>query len=77
MEGLPHHLRHATLLAALAAPRSDDRFLRLHTPCGTDVLVAETLEGVEQIDGIGFQWTITALSLDAGLPLGPLIGQGA
>ncbi|WP_414556055.1 contractile injection system protein, VgrG/Pvc8 family, partial [Stenotrophomonas forensis] len=51
--------------------------MRLHTSLGSDVLVAETLDGVEQIDGIGFQWTITALSLDAGLSLAPLIGQGA
>ncbi|HHA2784162.1 TPA: type VI secretion system Vgr family protein, partial [Stenotrophomonas maltophilia] len=58
-------------------PRDAHRFLRLHTPCGPDVLVAETLDGVEQVDGLGFQWTITALSLDAGLALAPLIGQGA
>ncbi|WP_368865548.1 type VI secretion system Vgr family protein, partial [Stenotrophomonas maltophilia] len=65
------------LRAALAGPSHAQRFLRLHTSLGSDVLVAETLDGVEQIDGIGFQWTITALSLDAGLSLGPLIGQGA
>lgn len=65
------------LRSALARPGDAHRFLRLHTPCGPDALVAETLDGVEQIDGIGFQWTITALSLDAGLALAPLIGQGA
>ncbi|MBN5027165.1 MULTISPECIES: contractile injection system protein, VgrG/Pvc8 family, partial [unclassified Stenotrophomonas] len=65
------------LRAALAGPSHAQRFLRLHTSLGSDVLVAETLDGVEQIDGLGFQWTITALSLDAGLQLAPLIGQGA
>jgi len=65
------------LRAALAGPQHAQRFLRLHTSLGSDVLVAETLGGVEQIDGIGFQWTITALSMDAGLSLAPLIGQGA
>ncbi|WP_333624063.1 hypothetical protein [Stenotrophomonas indicatrix] len=64
------------LRAALAGPSHAQRFLRLHTSLGSDVLVAETLDGVEQIDGIGFQWTITALSLDA-VSLAPLIGQGA
>ena len=70
----PHWL---ALRSALAKPHDVHRFLRLHTPCGPNVLVAETLDGVEQIDGIGFQWTITALSLDASLALAPLIGQGA
>ena len=49
------------VLAALAGPAQTQRFLRLHTALGSDVLIAETLDGVEQIDGIGFQWTITAL----------------
>ncbi|WMJ69541.1 type VI secretion system Vgr family protein [Stenotrophomonas sp. 24(2023)] len=65
------------LRAALAGPGQGQRFLRLHTSLGGDVLVAETLDGVEQIDGIGFQWTITALSVDAGLALAGLVGQGA
>ena len=65
------------VLAALAGPTQTQRFLRLHTALGSDVLVAETLDGVEQIDGIGFQWTITALSVDAGLQLQPLIGKPA
>lgn len=65
------------VLAALAGPAQTQRFLRLHTALGGDVLVAETLDGVEQIDGIGFQWTITALSVDAGLQLQPLIGKPA
>ncbi|GAB3747001.1 hypothetical protein GCM10028795_09270 [Lysobacter olei] len=42
----------ATVLAAFAAgPRQHDRLLRLHTPLGPDVLVAETLDGVESVDG--------------------------
>ncbi|WP_449468422.1 type VI secretion system Vgr family protein [Stenotrophomonas humi] len=64
-------------LAALAGPSQAQRFLRLHTSLGSDALVAETLHGIEQIDGIGFEWTITALSMDAGHALAPLIGKGA
>ncbi|MEG1681521.1 MAG: type VI secretion system Vgr family protein, partial [Stenotrophomonas sp.] len=63
--------------AALAGPAQTQRFLRLHTALGSEVLIAETLDGVEQIDGIGFQWTITALSVDAGLQLQPMIGKPA
>ncbi len=65
--------------ALLAALRVGDarRFLRLHTALGPGVLVAETFDGLEQIDGAGFQWSITALSLEAGLPLDELIGQPA
>ncbi|RBK44676.1 type VI secretion system tip protein VgrG, partial [Xanthomonas oryzae pv. oryzae] len=33
----------ATVLSALAAPHQQERLLRLHTPLGPDVLVAETL----------------------------------
>ncbi len=66
-----------TVLIALAGPAQTQRFLRLHTALGSEVLIAETLDGVEQIDGIGFQWTITALSVDAGLQLQPLIGKPA
>ena len=62
----------SNILAALAGPAHAQRFLRLHTALGSEVLIAETLDGVEQIDGIGFQWTITALSVDAGLQLQPL-----
>ena len=67
----------SNILAALAGPAHAQRFLRLHTALGSEVLVAETLDGVEQVDGPGFQWTITALSTDAGLELGPLVGQAA
>ena len=66
----------AALVAALRAGDAR-RFLRLHTALGSGVLVAETFDGLEQIDGAGFRWSITALSLDAGLPLDELIGQPA
>ncbi|RBC22005.1 type VI secretion system tip protein VgrG, partial [Xanthomonas oryzae pv. oryzae] len=42
----------ATVLSALsAAPHQQERLLRLHTPLGPDVLVAETLDGRESVDG--------------------------
>ncbi|AHY59614.1 type IV secretion protein Rhs [Stenotrophomonas rhizophila] len=67
------------IAALLAALRMGDghRFLRLHTVLGDGVLVAETLQGAEQIDGVGFTWSVTTLSLDAGIALEPLIGQPA
>ncbi len=54
----------------------DRRLLVLHTPLGTDRLLAERLEGEERIDGGGFRFTLTALSDDAHIPLKDLIGQG-
>ncbi|MFD0739827.1 type VI secretion system tip protein TssI/VgrG [Lysobacter koreensis] len=71
----------ATLLTALAAgPKQHDRLLRLHTPLGADVLVAETLDGVESLSpsprGLaGFALQLTALSIDAHLDLAELLGQ--
>ncbi|TWI13600.1 contractile injection system protein, VgrG/Pvc8 family [Aerolutibacter ruishenii] len=63
-------------LAALAAgPRQHDRLLRLHAPLGPEVLVAETLDGVESVDGGGFRFDLTALSIDAHLCLDDLLGQ--
>lgn len=61
------------IAALLAALRMGDghRFLRLHTVLGDGVLVAETLQGAEQIDGVGFTWSVTTLSLDAGIALEP------
>src|SRR5690606_34359197 len=61
----------ATVLNALSGgPKQFDRLLRLHTPLGADVLVAESLDGVESlapaIDRItGFRLELTALSVDA------------
>jgi type VI secretion system VgrG family protein len=50
------------------------RVLRLHTPLGADVLLAESLHGEEDIDA-GFRLHISALSTDASLPLKALLGQ--
>jgi Rhs element Vgr protein len=50
------------------------RLLRLHTPLGDDVLLAESLHGEEGI-GEGFRLQVSALSTDAGLPLKALLGQ--
>ncbi|MGS0641811.1 type VI secretion system Vgr family protein [Xanthomonas oryzae pv. oryzicola] len=66
----------ATVLSALsAAPHQQERLLRLHTPLGPDVLVAETLDGRESVDGGGFRFDVGALSANAGLPLDDLLGQ--
>ncbi|OLK80693.1 contractile injection system protein, VgrG/Pvc8 family, partial [Xanthomonas oryzae] len=66
----------ATVLSALsAAPRQQERLLRLHTPLGPDVLVAETLDGRESVDGGGFRFDVGALSANAGLPLDDLLGR--
>ncbi|AAW76720.1 hypothetical protein XOO3466 [Xanthomonas oryzae pv. oryzae KACC 10331] len=65
----------ATVLSALAAPHQQERLLRLHTPLGPDVLVAETLNGRESVDGGGFRFDVGALSANAGLPLDALLGQ--
>ncbi|WP_199913524.1 hypothetical protein, partial [Xanthomonas fragariae] len=56
----------ATVLSALAAPGQQERLLRLHTPLGPDVLVAETLDGRESVDGGGFHFEVSALSANAG-----------
>ena len=65
----------AAALAALAAPGQHDRLLRLHTPLGRDALVAETLRARESFDEGGFRLELTALSVDARLPLDELLGQ--
>jgi len=65
----------ATVLTALvASPGQQARLLRLHTPLGPEVLVAERLSGVEAVD-TGFRLEITALSIDAHLSLDALLGQ--
>src|SRR4051812_14661995 len=52
------------------------RLLRLSTPLGRDRLLAECVHGEEALsEGYGF--TISALSLDAGIPLRALLGQPA
>ncbi|WP_058834872.1 type VI secretion system Vgr family protein [Luteimonas abyssi] len=66
----------ATLLTTLqAAPGQRERLLRLHTPLGPDVLVAEALQGHERLDGGGFRLEIAALSVDAHLDLDALLGR--
>ena len=52
------------------------RLLRLHTPLGPDVLLAECVRGEEAL-GENYAFTISALSEDAGLPLRRLLGQPA
>ncbi len=66
--------------AALAGFNQHDRQLRLHTPLGPEVLLAEEATITESIgpsDGVcGFRIELTALSVSAHLALDDLIGQG-
>ena len=62
-----------TLLGS--APLQGGRLLVLHTALGRDVLVAETLSAVEGLDEGGFRLSVSALSGDAGLDPGALLGQ--
>ncbi len=50
------------------------RVLKLMTPLGDDVLLAESLRGNEGLSE-GFRFEVAALSLDAAIPLKSLIGQ--
>ncbi len=59
----------------LGGPQQAGRLLRLRTALGPDVLVAETLDGTESVDGVGFRFELTALSVDAHLVLPALLGQ--
>lgn len=52
------------------------RLLRLHTPLGPDVLLAECARGEEAL-GENYAFTISALSEDAGISLRRLLGQPA
>lgn len=71
----------ATALSALGAgPRQHGRLLRLHTPLGPEVLVAERLDGVEALGPApdapaGYRLELTALSVDAHIDLAELPGQ--
>jgi type VI secretion system secreted protein VgrG len=67
-----------------AAFKQTNRLLRLHTPLGANVLLAESLKGIETISGAapsaasditGYQLQIDALSTNAHLQLKALIGQ--
>ncbi|QBE65947.1 type VI secretion system Vgr family protein [Pseudoduganella lutea] len=64
------------VLSALAGFTQSSRLLRLKTPLGADVLLAESLHGEEGIDG-GFRLQVAALSQDAALRLKSLLGQPA
>ena len=57
-----------------ASARQTNRLLRLHTPLGNDVLVAERLDGWEAVDQGGFRFELSALSPNAMLPLDELLG---
>ncbi|NRR28613.1 type VI secretion system tip protein VgrG [Oxalobacteraceae bacterium] len=52
----------------------ETRLLRLSTPMGGDVLLAECVRGEEAISR-GFRFQLSALSTDAGLSLRALLGQ--
>jgi len=52
-----------------------DRLLDLSTPLGQDKLLAERLQGTEQLSDGGFALLVDALSDDAHIPLKSLIGQ--
>lgn len=60
--------------ALVARFTQSSRVLRLYTPLGDDVLLAESLHGEEAID-TGYRLRVSALSTDAGLPLKSLLGQ--
>jgi type VI secretion system secreted protein VgrG len=62
------------LEALLGRFTQDSRVLRLYTPMGYDVLLAESLHGEESIAD-GFRLRVAALSTDASLPLKGLLGQ--
>jgi len=57
------------------AARQTDRLLRLHITLGADVLIAETLDGWEAVDGGGYAFELHALSADASLSLDALLGS--
>ncbi|MCS0630461.1 type VI secretion system tip protein VgrG [Telluria mixta] len=60
--------------ALVARFTQSSRVLRLHTPLGGDVLLAESLHGEEAI-ATGYRLRVSALSTDAGLALKSLLGQ--
>ena len=64
----------AAIQALVARFTQASRVLRLHTPLGADVLLAESLHGEEAIE-TGYRLRVSALSTDAALPLKSLLGQ--
>jgi type VI secretion system secreted protein VgrG len=64
------------LATLFASHTQNTRLLRLTTPLGANILLAESMHGEEAVSA-GFRFTITALSLDAHLSLRSLLGQPA
>jgi type VI secretion system secreted protein VgrG len=70
-------------VVAALGPSQNQRLLRLHTPLGPNVLLAERMQGTETIGprgpsglaGAGFKFEVLALSTNAHLQLKDLIGQ--
>ncbi|PPD04130.1 MAG: type VI secretion system tip protein VgrG [Methylobacter sp.] len=60
----------------LSAWSQQDRLLRLNTPLGEEVLLAESVNGFEDLQH-GYRFDISALATDAHLSLKTLIGQPA
>ena len=70
------------IIAALSgSPTQNNRLLKLHTPLGADVLLAERLDGVEAVGPCagaapaGLRLVVHALSVNAHIDLKQLIGQ--
>jgi len=66
----------ASPLSLLSNFTQDSRLLKLTTPLGTDVLVAECVRGEEGLSQ-GFRFKIAALATDPAIALKSLIGQPA
>ena len=70
----PVSSQNSSSASLLAGFTQSTRILKLTTPLGADVLLAECVRGEEGI-GTGFSFKIAALSTDAAIPLKSLIGQ--
>lgn len=64
----PTHLMSAAFTQA-------NRLLDLETPLGANTLLAETLQGVEMLSGGASRLEVSALALDAHIPLASLLGK--
>jgi type VI secretion system VgrG family protein len=73
-ESIPSQSGESDPLALLAGFSQSTRLLKLTTPLGADVLLAECVRGEEGI-ATGFSFKIAALSTDAAISLKSLIGQ--
>lgn len=73
--GVLTDMAHELAAQLRAAFRQHDRLLRLATPLGEDVLLAERLLAREQLDGGGFRIELSALSDDAKIDPAALLGQ--